>query len=171
MLRVSVDRVWGVWDASSNITNLEPLGEKQMNAIATKFQVAAAATAMAGAAVFAPIAANAAPAVQISAAPVQQAAGNLAQAPGDFIWYLQVSSLQNTSFLTRSAVFWTDTAINNYEARLARNPSSPFAAYYQRRIDALQERRAQYGQVSASICRNGQGVSVGPYGTFTRGAC
>jgi hypothetical protein len=142
-----------------------------MNAIATKFQVAAAATAIAAGAAFVPVAANAAPAVEIAAAPVQQAMGNIAQAPGDFIWFLQVASVQNTSFLTRSAVFWTDTAINNYEARLARNPSSPWAAYYQRRIDALQQRRAAYGQLNVSICRNGQGVTAGPYGTFTRGAC
>lgn len=141
-----------------------------MTAITTKFQVGAAAIAIGAAAAFAPVAANAAPAVQVPAAPVQ-IAGDLPQAPGDFIWFFQVTSVQLAATFTRSATFWTDTTIARYEAALARHPDSFFATGWQNRITQLQAQRAAFGQLSLSACRNGQGVSAGPYGTFTRGAC
>lgn len=142
-----------------------------MNAIATKFQTSAAALAVGATVALSPVAANAAPAVQVPAAPVHQVVGSVAEAPGDFIWFFQVTSVQIAATLTRSATFWTDTAIARYEARLTRNPNSIFAGYYQRRIAALQERRAAYGQLNYSVCRDGQGISAGPYGTVTRGSC
>lgn len=142
-----------------------------MNAIATKFQVGAAALAIGATTAFAPVTASAAPVVQAPAAPVHQVVGNYAEAPGDFIWFFQVTSVQIAASLTRSATFWTDTAIARYEARLARNPDSIFANYYQSRINALEQRRATYGQLSLSACRDGEGVTAGPYGTFTRGSC
>lgn len=141
-----------------------------MNAIATKFRVGAAALAIGATAAFAPVAANAAPAVQLPAAPVQ-IAGDAPQAPGDFIWFFQVTSVQLAATFTRSATFWTDTAIARYESALARHPDSFFATGWQTRIAQLQAQRAAFGQLSLSACRNGQGVSAGPYGTFTRGAC
>lgn len=143
----------------------------RMSTIGTKFQVGTAACAVAAAAVFTPVAANAVPAVQVPAAPVHEVVSNLAQAPGDFIWFYQVTSVQVAASLARTATFWTDSAIARYESRLARNPDSIFASFYQQRITALKERRAEYGKLSYSVCRDGQGVSAGPYGTITRGPC
>lgn len=142
-----------------------------MNAIATKFQVTAAAAAIGAAAIFTPIAANAAPVVEIQAAPVSQVVGDLAQAPGDFLWFFQVTSVQIAASIARTNTYWADSAIARYEARLTRNPDSIFANYWQSRITTLETRRAAYGQLSYSICRNGQGISAGPYGTVTTGAC
>lgn len=147
------------------------LGGKLMNAIATKFQVGAAALALGASAAFAPVAANAAPAVQVPAAPVHQVIGNVAEAPGDFIWFFQVSSVQIAATMTRSATFWTDTTISIYEAKLARNPDSIFAPFYENRIAQLNVQRAAFGALSISACRDGEGISAGPYGTVTRGAC
>ena len=87
-----------------------------MNAIATKFQVGAAALAVGASAAFVPVAANAAPAMPAPAAPVHQVVGDLAAAPGDFIWFFQVTSVQLAATFTRSATFWTDTTIAIYEA-------------------------------------------------------
>lgn len=141
-----------------------------MNAIATKFQVGAAAVALGAAAAFAPVAANAAPAVQVPAAPVQ-IAGDFAQAPGDFIWFFQVTSLQVAAAGTRTLTFWTDFTISNYEAKLEANPDSIFAPFYERRIEQLQRQRASIGASTYSICRDGEGYTAGPYGTVTRGSC
>ena len=141
-----------------------------MNAIATKFQVGAAALALGATAAFAPVAANAAPAVEVPAAPIQ-VMGDVAQAPGDFIWFFQVRSVQLAATFTRSATFWTDTAIASYESALARRPDSIFAPFWQNRIAQLNVQRAAFGALSMSACRDGEGVSAGPYGTFTRGAC
>lgn len=145
-------------------------GGTKMTAITTKFQVGAAALAIGATAAFAPVTANAAPAMQVPAAPVQ-IAGDLPQAPGDFIWFFKVTSVQIAANLTRSATYWTDRSIARYEADLARKPDSIFASYWQSRINTLETRRAAYGQLSLSACRNGQGVSAGPYGTFTSGPC
>ncbi|GAB3241315.1 hypothetical protein [Mycolicibacterium hippocampi] len=141
-----------------------------MNAIATKFQVGAAALALGATAAFAPVAANAAPAVQVPAAPVQ-VMGDIAQAPGDFIWFFQVRSVQLAATFTRSATFWTDTAIASYEGALTRRPNSIFAPFWQNRIAQLNVQRQAFGQLSLSACRDGQGISAGPYGTVTTGAC
>lgn len=141
-----------------------------MNAIATKFQVGAAALALGASAAFVPAVANAAPAVPAPAAPVQ-IVGDLPQAPGDFIWFWQVTSVQIAATMTRSATFWTDTTISIYEAKLARNPDSIFAPFYNNRIAQLNVQRAAFGALSLSACRDGEGISAGPYGTVTRGAC
>ena len=140
-----------------------------MNAIATKFQVGAAALAIGATAAFAPVAANATPAVQVPAAPVQIV--DVPQAPGDFIWFFQVTSVQLAATFTRSATFWTDTAIARYEAALVKRPDSIFAPFWQNRMAQLQVQRAAFGQLSLSACRNGQGISAGPYGTVTSGPC
>ena len=142
-----------------------------MTAIATKFQVGAATLALGASAAFAPLAANAAPAVQAPAAPVHQVVGELPAAPGDFIWFFQVTSVQLAATFTRSATFWTDTTIAIYEAKLARRPNSIFAPFYQNRIAQLQQQRAAFGALSLSACRDGEGISAGPYGTVTRGSC
>lgn len=141
-----------------------------MTAITTKFQVGVAALAVGAAAAFAPVAANAAPAVEVPAAPVQ-IAGDLRQAPGDFVWFFQVTSVQLAATFVRSATFWTDTTIARYEAALTRHPNSIFATGWQNRITQLQAQRAAFGGLSIAACRNGQGISAGPYGTVTRGAC
>ncbi|MGE2836587.1 hypothetical protein [Mycobacterium sp. SMC-4] len=142
-----------------------------MNTIATKFKVGTAAAAMAASAVIAPVAASAAPAVQVPAAPVQQVAGGVAQAPGDFIWFFQVSSVQIAGALTRTATYWTDVTIMNYQRLLEANPNSIFAPFFERRLEQLASQRANFGELSFSVCRNGEGVSAGPYGTVTRGSC
>ncbi|WP_370332359.1 hypothetical protein [Mycolicibacterium hippocampi] len=141
-----------------------------MNAIATKFQVGAAALALGATAAFAPVAANAAPAVEVPAAPIQ-VMGDVAQAPGDFIWFFQVRSVQLAATFTRSATFWTDTAIASYEGALARRPDSIFAPFWQNRIAQLNVQRAAFGALSMSACRDGEGIAAGPYGTITRGPC
>ena len=133
-----------------------------MNAIATKLQVTAAAAAIAAGAAFAPAVSNAAPAVQISAAPVETTIANLAEAPGDFTWWFQVTSVQIAASLTRFGTYWADSQIARYEADLTRNPNSIFAGYWQRRIDQLETRRAAFGQLSLSACRDGQGIVAAP---------
>ncbi|WP_137145423.1 hypothetical protein [Mycolicibacterium sp. CR10] len=138
--------------------------------VGTKFQVGTAACAIAAAAALAPVAANAAPTVEVPAAPAQ-VVGNFAQAPGDFTWFFQVTSVQLAASFTRTATFWTDSAIARYEAALANKPTSIFASFWQSRITALNVQRAAYGKLSFSVCRDGQGISAGPYGTVTRGAC
>lgn len=147
------------------------LGGQTMTGIATKFQVGAAALAIGASAAFVPATASAAPDVSLPAAPVNQVVGDLAQAPGDFIWFFQVTSVQIAATMTRSATFWTDTTISIYEAKLARNPDSIFAPFYERRIEQLQTQRAAFGALNFSVCRDGEGYSAGPYGTVTRGAC
>lgn len=146
------------------------LGGNTMNAIATKFQVGAAALALGATAAFVPVAANAAPAVEVPAAPVQ-VMGDLAQAPGDFIWFFQVSSLQISAAAVRTTTFWTDLTIGIYEAKLEANPDSIFAPFYERRLEQLAEQRAAIGAITFSACRDGEGYVAGPYGTVTQGAC
>ncbi len=141
-----------------------------MNAIATKFKVSAAALAVGAAGAFAPVAANAAPAVEVPAAPVQ-VVGNLAQAPGDFIWFFQVSSLQIAAAATRTVTFWTDITISIYEAKLEANPDSVFASFYERRLEQLATQKAAIGEATFSVCRDGEGYAAGPYGTVTQGSC
>lgn len=141
-----------------------------MNAIATKFQVGAAALALGTSAAFVPVAANAAPAVQVPAAPVQ-VMGDLAQAPGDFIWFFQVSSLQLSAAAIRTTTFWTDLTISIYEDKLERNPDSIFAPFYERRLEQLATQRAYIGATTFSVCRDGGGYAAGPYGTVTQGSC
>lgn len=80
----------------------------------------------------------------------------------------------NQQFLTsavRTQQHWTNFTILNYTSLMQTNPDSIFAPFYQRRIDQLNAQLARYGQVSASACIGGQGVSVGPYGTVTSSPC
>lgn len=142
-----------------------------MNAIATKFQVGAAAVALGASAAFVPAAANAAPAVQIPAAPVQQVAGGFAQAPGDLIWFFQVTSLQLAAAGLRTETFWTDLTISIYQDKLERRPDSIFAPFWERRLEQLAAQRASIGSITFDVCRDGEGYAAGPYGTVTRGSC
>lgn len=141
-----------------------------MNAIATKFQVGAAAVAVGVTAAFTPVAATAAPAVQAPAAPVQFA-GDLRQAPGDLVWFWQVTSLQLAAATVRTMTFWTDLTISIYEDKLASNPGSIFAGFWQLRLNQLAAQRADIGALTFDVCRDGSGYSAGPYGTVTQGAC
>lgn len=141
-----------------------------MNAIATKFKVTAAAAAIGASAVLAPIAANAAPAIQLPAAPVNQLVGDFAQQPSGLFG---VFSVQFTGIVTRTSTYFTRLTILNYQSKLEANPDSPFAAYYQRRINTLNTQLVRYSQVTATACFNGQSTSIvaGSYGGITTGTC
>lgn len=168
---VPVDRVGGVWDASSNKQGISNLyGGNIMNAIATKFQVGAATALVAAGAAFAPVAANAAPAVELPAAPVSHVIGDLAQQPNGLFG---VFSVQFTGVVTRTSTYWTRFTILNYQSKLEANPDSIFASFYQRRIDQLNAQLTRYGQVTATACFNGRSTSIvaGSYGAVTTGAC
>ncbi len=141
-----------------------------MNAIATKFQVTAAALAVgATAAFFAPIAANAAPAVQVPTAPVHQMVGDLAEAPGDFLFYTQVISLQ----IIASNIRWRSSSLEGRAQSLqvyaANNPGTFFGQLAAARAQTLLERRAALGALTFSACKGDKGIQVGPYGTVDGG--
>lgn len=142
-----------------------------MNAIATRFQVTAAALAVGATTIFAPIAANAAPSVQIPAAPVNVVASDLAQAPGDFGYFLQVASLQAYArqIAFRSASL--DRRATRLAAYATANPGTFFGMQAAAAAQRLTATRASLGDISLSICRGGTGVSVGPYGAVTSGPC
>lgn len=142
-----------------------------MNAIATKFQVSAAAVAVAAAATFAPVAANAAPAVSVPTAPVHQLVGDLAQAPGDLAFAFQVTSLQVIASGIRFRSYSLDSRAQRLQAYAALHPGTFFGNLAAARAQSLLERRAALGDISFSACRGGTGIAVGPYGTVTAGPC
>ncbi|MGE2728588.1 hypothetical protein ACQI4F_03850 [Mycolicibacterium vaccae] len=143
-----------------------------MNAIATKIKVSTAAVAMAATAAFAPVAANAAPAVQVPAAPaVQQVVGQLPEAPGDFLFYTQVASLQVVASIIRFRSFSLESRAQRLQAYANLNPNTFFGRLAAQTAERLITRRNALGQISFSACRDGRGISVGPYGTVTGGAC
>ncbi len=141
-----------------------------MNAIATKFQVTAAAAAIAAGTVMAPVAANAAPAVQIPTAPVNQLVGDFAAQPQGLIGVFVV---QFTGVVTRTSTWWTRFTILNYESLLEANPDSIFAPFWEARLETLNERLASYGEVEMSACLGGTSFNIvaGSYGGVTTGAC
>lgn len=142
-----------------------------MNAIATKFKVGTAAVAIAAGAAFAPAAANAAPAVQVPAAPVQQVAGDLQQAPGDLLYFFQVVSLQVVATNYRFASFVLESRAERLQAYAAAFPNTFFGRMAAASAERLTDRRARLGELNLSVCRDGSGISVGPYGTVTSGSC
>lgn len=141
-----------------------------MNAIATKFQVAAAAAAVGAAVVVAPVAANATPAVQFQTAPVNQFVGDFAQQPQGLFGVFVV---QFTGVVTRTSTYWTRFTILNYESKLEANPDSIFAPFWQARVNALNARLATYGEVEMSACAGGTSYNIvpGSYGAVTQGVC
>lgn len=141
-----------------------------MNAIATKFQVTAAAAAIGAAAVLAPVAANATPAVQFQTAPVNQIVGDLAAQPQGLFGVFVV---QFTGVVTRTSTYWTRFTILNYQSLLEANPDSIFAPFWEARVETLEARLATYGQVEMSACAGGTSYSIvaGSYGGVTTGAC
>ena len=140
-----------------------------MNAIATKFQVTAAALAVGATAVFAPIAANAAPSIQIPSAPVVM--NNLAQAPGDFGYFLEVASLQAYAKQVAFRSNALDTRATRLEAYAAAHPGTFFGDRAAASAQRLRDRRDSLGDISISVCRGGTGLSVGPYGSLSSGPC
>ncbi|MGE2736475.1 hypothetical protein [Mycolicibacterium vaccae] len=142
-----------------------------MSAIATKFKVTTAALAVGASAAFTPVVASAAPATPVPAAPVQQVVGSVSEAPGDFFYYASVISLQ----IAASSIRFRSAVLDNRAERLrtyaARFPDTAFGRWAAAAAVRVEQRRAAYGAISFSACRDGQGVSVGPYGTVTRGAC
>ncbi|MEZ0342939.1 hypothetical protein ACAG25_23520 [Mycobacterium sp. pV006] len=143
-----------------------------MNAIATKFQVTVAAAAVAATTALAPVVANAAPAnVHVPAAPVSQMVGELPQAPGDFLWFVQVASLQNIGTIIRARSARLDSRAQRLQAYAALNPDTFFGRWAAAAADRLIAQRNAYGQLNFSACRGGTGIAVGPYGTVTAGPC
>ncbi|KRE33806.1 hypothetical protein ASG82_22375 [Mycobacterium sp. Soil538] len=142
-----------------------------MNAISTKLNVTAAALAVAATGALAPIAANAAPAVSLPTAPVHQMVGDLAQSPGDLLYAGQVLSLQVLASNIRFRSTSLDRRATRLEAYAAAHPDSFFGQQAAATAARLRDRRADYGDISFTACRNGSGVAVGPYGTFTSGPC
>lgn len=140
-----------------------------MNAIATKFQVTAAAAAIAAGTALVPVAANAAPAVELPAAPVQVMGDIAAQPQGLF----GVFVVQFTGAVTRTSTYWTRFTILNYESLLEARPDSIFAPFWEARIERLNEQLASYGEVEASACFGGTSYNIvaGSYGGVTRGEC
>lgn len=141
-----------------------------MNAIATKFQVAAAAAAIGAAAVVTPVAANAVPAVQFQTAPVHQVVGDFAQQPQGLIGVFVV---QFTGVVTRTSTYWTRFTILNYQSLLEAYPDSIFAPFWEARVATLNARLASYGEVEMSACFGGTSFNIvaGSYGGVTRGTC
>lgn len=143
-----------------------------MNAIATKMQIAVASAALAAGTALAPTVANAAPVdVQVPAAPVAQMVGELPQAPGDFLWMMQVSSLQAVGSIVRARVARLDSRAQRLEAYAVLNPDSFFGRWAASAAQRLRDQQAAYGNLSFSACRGGTGIVVGPYGTVTAGPC
>ncbi|MGE2736471.1 hypothetical protein [Mycolicibacterium vaccae] len=143
-----------------------------MNAIATKFQVTVAAAAVAATTALTPVVANAAPVdLQVPAAPVSQVVGELPQAPGDFLWFVQVTSLQATGSIIRARTAYLDSRAQKLQAYAALNPNTFFGRWAAAAAERLIERRNAYGSLSFSACRGGTGISVGPYGTVSAGPC
>lgn len=149
----------------------EPFWGEQMNAIATKIQVTAAAAAIAATTALAPVVANAAPAVQVPAAPVSQVVGELPQAPGDLLYWGQVASLQFVASQIRFRSFILDSRAQRLQAYATLHPDTFFGRWAAAAAVRLEARRAAYGDISFSACRNGTGLQVGPYGTVTAGPC
>ncbi|UXA19282.1 hypothetical protein [Mycobacterium sp. SMC-4] len=142
-----------------------------MNALATKFQVGAAAVALAATTALAPVVASAAPAVQVPAAPVAQAVGELPQAPGDLLFFSQVASLQFIASNIRFRSFTLESRATRLQAYANLYPGTFFGNWAAATAERLLERRAYYGNVSFSACRGGSGIVVGPYGSVTGGPC
>ncbi|MGE2836592.1 hypothetical protein [Mycobacterium sp. SMC-4] len=142
-----------------------------MTAVVTKLQVGAAALAVGAAAAFTPVAANAAPAVSTPAAPVHQVIGELPQAPGDFMYYSRVISLQIAASSIRFRTAVLDRRATRLEEYAAKYPNTWFGRQAAATAERLRERRAIYGGITFSACHNGSGIQVGPYGTVTRDAC
>lgn len=142
-----------------------------MNAIATKFKVTAAALALGAGAALTPAVAHSAPAVQVPAAPVQQVVGGVAEAPGDFIYYSRVVSLQVLAANIRFTSAVLESRANRLQAYAAAYPNTLFGQWAAQAAQRTLERRAAYGALTFSACRGDSGIQVGPYGTVTSGPC
>lgn len=142
-----------------------------MSTVAKRFQVTAAAAAVAAGAAFAPVAANAAPAVQFSAAPVHQLVGDLREGPGDFAYFTQAVSIQviGVSFRLRSATL--SKQITRLEAYAAAHPGTFFGNMAAQAAARKQNRLNSIGEITLSACNGGTGISMAPYGHVTSGPC
>lgn len=142
-----------------------------MTTVAKRFQVTAAAAAVAAGAAFAPVAANAAPAVQFSAAPVHQLVGDLREAPGDFAYFTQAASIQVIGFQFRLRSASLNRQITRLDAYAAANPGTFFGNLAAQASARKSSRLASIGQITLSACNGGTGIAMGPYGTVTSGPC
>lgn len=137
-----------------------------MTTIATKFQVTAAAAAMAAGAAFAPVAAQAAPQIQFPTAPFT--VQNISEGP---VYVVAATSLQLYSVFLKQSAASQDRRADRLEAYAAAHPTTFFGQLAAARAAQLRENQAVTNGISFDICLNGQSAAVGPYGTFTKGAC
>ncbi|WP_140690667.1 hypothetical protein [Mycolicibacterium hodleri] len=142
-----------------------------MNSVATKFQVTAAAAALAATAVISPIAANAAPAVQFSTAPVSHLVGDFREGPAELIYFGQVTSIQLAGLTIRRRSAALNRSVNRLESYAAAHPGTFFGNSAAQAAARKRARLAEYGKLSFSACNGGTGISLGPYGTVTSGPC
>ncbi|KMO84427.1 hypothetical protein BST22_22225 [Mycolicibacterium chubuense] len=139
-----------------------------MTTVATKFQVTAAAAAVAVGAAFAPVAANAAPAVQLPAAPTF---ADLPLQPKGPVYIVTAASLQLVSVFLDQSAKSQDRRATRLEAYAAAHPNTFFGQLAATRAAQLRENEAISRGVKFNVCLNGNSVGIGPYGTITQGSC
>ncbi|TRW80458.1 hypothetical protein FK535_19110 [Mycolicibacterium sp. 018/SC-01/001] len=139
-----------------------------MTTIATKFQVTAAAAAVAAGAAFAPVAANAAPAISIPAAP---SFADLPLQPKGPVYIVTATSIQLISVFLKQSAASQDRRADRLEAYAAAHPDTFFGNLAAARAAQLRENQAVTNGIQFSVCLNGNSVGIGPYGTYTTGSC
>lgn len=139
-----------------------------MTTVATKFQVTAAAAALAVGAAFAPVAANAAPAIQLPAAP---SFADLPAQPKGPVYIVTATSLQLISVWLDQSAKSQDRRATRLEAFAAANPDSFFGQLAAARAAKLRENEAISRGVKFDVCLGGNSVGIGPYGTVSTGSC
>lgn len=140
-----------------------------MSAIKTRLRVTAAAAAIGAATVLTPVTASAAPVAPAPAAPVQQVVGGVSEAPGDFLYYSRVISLQ----LVASSIRFNSAILEARALRLQqyadRYPNTFFGRWAAAAAERTIARYNAYGEFNLSACRGSEGIQVGPYGVVSRG--
>lgn len=139
-----------------------------MTTVATKFQVTAAAAAVAVGAAFVPVAANAAPAIQLPAAP---SFADLPLQPKGPVYIVTATSLQLVSVWLNQSAKSQDRRATRLEDYAAAHPDSFFGQLAATRAAKLRENEAISRGVQFDVCLAGNSVGVGPYGTITQGSC
>jgi hypothetical protein len=139
-----------------------------MTTVATKFQVTAAAAAVAVGAAFAPVAANAAPAIQLPAAP---SFADLPAQPKGPVYIVTATSLQLISVFLDQSAKSQDRRATRLEAFAAANPDSFFGKLAATRAAQLRKNEAISRGFKFDVCLGGNSVGIGPYGTISQGSC
>ncbi|WP_163719593.1 hypothetical protein [Mycolicibacterium psychrotolerans] len=139
-----------------------------MTTVATKFQVTAAAAALAVGAAFAPVAANAAPAIQLPAAP---SFADLPAQPKGPVYIVTATSLQLISIVLDQSARLQNIRATRLEAYAAAHPDTFFGRIAAARAERLRKMEEISRGFKLDVCLAGNSVGVGPYGTITQGSC